>query len=328
MKLMKRYISIVVPVYNAENTLKECLDSLIGQTYEKKRIILIDDGSTDNSGTICDQYALKYSCVKVFHQKNKGVSAARNLGISKTNTEYITFVDSDDYVEKDFLIELLEGFKHNVQLSVCGYTKNTVAVHYHKNILGKIQVDKLLDTLFNNNGPQGYLWNKLFETQIIKENDLSLDENLKMAEDMLFLVEYSLNCKDVFVFNNTEYNYVQKSTGLSEKIDDRDNFYPSFEDFLYVSNKIRKLVIKDYPRLNKNYSAHVALVCGSFIRRILMKNKLSYNDKKKIKKLQKIGLSNQRSMIENSYPSFIQRVLFFVTVYLPYLLRTTMKVYE
>ena len=94
-------ISIIVPVYNVEPYLNKCLDSIVNQTYKKLEIILIDDGSTDNSGLICDEYASKDNRIIVVHQKNKGLSAARNVGLNIAKGDYIAFVDSDDFIEKD-----------------------------------------------------------------------------------------------------------------------------------------------------------------------------------------------------------------------------------
>ena len=133
-------ISIIVPVFNVEKFLTRCLDSLINQnSYENYEIILIDDGSTDNSGKICDEYAEKFKKIKVIHKKNEGVSKARNLGINNAKGEYITFVDSDDFVENNMLINF-----HNIiktkkdDLIFCGHNNITVL---KKNILkfnGKI----------------------------------------------------------------------------------------------------------------------------------------------------------------------------------------------
>ena len=100
-------ISVIVPVYNTEKYLRRCIDSILNQTYEALEVILVDDGSTDGSGAVCDEYAEKDARVRAIHQKNGGISAARNAGIDAASGQYIAFIDSDDYVTGDMLAELL-----------------------------------------------------------------------------------------------------------------------------------------------------------------------------------------------------------------------------
>jgi putative flippase GtrA len=119
-------VSIIVPIYNTEKYLTDCIDSIIKQTHDNLEIILIDDGSTDNSGKIADKYAKKDKRIKVIHQKNQGQSTARNIGLTKATGNYISFVDSDDEIKKTFITDLLSGFSDkNTSLSVCG-------IHYKR----------------------------------------------------------------------------------------------------------------------------------------------------------------------------------------------------
>ena len=115
-------ITVIVPVCNVAKYLRRCLDSVISQTYQNLEIICVDDGSTDHSSEICEQYALKDERVKVFHQENQGVSAARNKGLDMVAGEYITFVDSDDYIQSDMLERLYsELSKSEASYVICGY---------------------------------------------------------------------------------------------------------------------------------------------------------------------------------------------------------------
>ena len=119
---MNNKISIIIPVYNVENYIERCIDSLISQSYINLEIILVDDGSTDKSGEICDRYAVVDNRIKVIHIKNSGRGEARNIGLSQANGQYIGFVDSDDWVEKDlykYLIENIEETKADI--SICAY---------------------------------------------------------------------------------------------------------------------------------------------------------------------------------------------------------------
>ena len=102
-------ISIIVPVYNAEKTLPQCIDSILSQKYSDFEVLLIDDGSTDNSGRLCDTYSQKDKRIRVFHQENQGVSAARNLGLEQMKGEFVTFCDSDDWVEDTWLLDYMDS---------------------------------------------------------------------------------------------------------------------------------------------------------------------------------------------------------------------------
>ena len=115
-------ISVIIPVYNVEKFLRECLDSVINQTYKDLEIILIDDGSQDNSGAICDEYALKDQRIKVFHKENGGVASTRTFGLREMSGKYFSFVDSDDVVDCDYIKILKENLeKSSAKISVCSY---------------------------------------------------------------------------------------------------------------------------------------------------------------------------------------------------------------
>ena len=115
-------VSIIVPVYNTERFLNRCIDSVLAQTYSDWELLLVDDGSTDSSGSICDEYATQDSRIRVFHKENGGVSSARNLGLDYARGEWITFVDSDDYIAPDMIEKLYETQKrNNADITVCGY---------------------------------------------------------------------------------------------------------------------------------------------------------------------------------------------------------------
>ena len=121
---MNDLISIIVPVYKAEKYLRRCVDSILAQTYQNIEVLLIDDGSPDNSGEICDEYAEKDSRVRVFHKPNGGVSSARNLGLKEAKGDYIGFVDADDYIDKTmYEVLLCNLIKENSDISICSYNQ-------------------------------------------------------------------------------------------------------------------------------------------------------------------------------------------------------------
>lgn len=127
---MNKLVSVIVPVYNVEKYLSRCIDSIINQTYKNLEIILVDDGSPDRCGDICDQYAIKDSRIKVIHKKNGGLSDARNAGINLAKGDYITFIDSDDWIHPKYIETLYDLVKkHNADISVCNFIRTTSEDH-------------------------------------------------------------------------------------------------------------------------------------------------------------------------------------------------------
>ena len=118
---MTQLISIIIPVYNVEYFLPKCLDSVMKQTYRDFEVLLIDDGSTDGSACICDEYAARYKCCRAFHRKNAGVAASRNIGLSEAKGKYIVFLDSDDYIEKELLAKVYEQMETQ-KYDICSYS--------------------------------------------------------------------------------------------------------------------------------------------------------------------------------------------------------------
>lgn len=163
-------ISVIVPVYKVEPYIHQCIDSIIKQTYKDLEILLIDDGSPDNCGTICDEYAKQDSRIKVFHTENRGLSAARNLGLKEAKGEYIGFVDSDDWIEPYMYEKLFEAIQENkADISFCGYWKEydsaTETFDYPKTVFTRQEaLSTLLDRKMENN-----VWNKLFSKELFQE---------------------------------------------------------------------------------------------------------------------------------------------------------------
>lgn len=203
-------ISVIVPVYNTEKYLHRCIDSILAQTFTDFELLLIDDGSKDNSGKICDEYAAKDSRVRVFHKENRGVSSARNMGLDNAKGEWVTFADSDDYTKSCWL----ENFEYSVRKStfdlICqGYetvesSNSGLNVKYGINFVGPV-IDAI-DNMFKNN-ILGFCWNKLFSLNIIKYNNIRFNESLRFKEDELFLLQYVKCCKTCFCIDKVGYYY-------------------------------------------------------------------------------------------------------------------------
>ena len=205
--MKKIKVSIVVPVYNASKYLEECLNSIINQTYSDIEIVLIDDGSTDNSGNICDAYEKNDNRIKVYHQKNSGVSSARNNGIKESRGEYVCFVDSDDVVHPDYIKKLVENLDNDV-LSIC-----QIENFYGKAIFFKNDDDKRIELDKNQfiKLCNMYLLNtpccKLFNLNTIRKNNIYFDTKLSLGEDLLFNLDYLKYIVKIIVTNQKLYYY-------------------------------------------------------------------------------------------------------------------------
>lgn len=216
-------ISVVIPVYNVEQYLRPCLDSVIGQTYDNLQIILVDDGSTDHSGEICDVYREKDSRVTVIHKENGGLSDARNCGIEIARGKYITFIDSDDVVDTTYCEELLKCLKeHNADISLCNVVdfKNNVPTSYQMAGDFLFDTEEAVKAYFRNVVPAA-AWGKLYKRELF---DTIRFPKGKIFEDMFIVVDILLmsNCVVGTATGNYYYRWrmgsITKSSSL--KIED------------------------------------------------------------------------------------------------------------
>lgn len=208
---MNPEISVIVPVYNVEKYLCSCIDSILAQTFTDFELLLIDDGSKDKSGKICDEYARKDRRVKVFHKENGGVSSARNLGIDESNGEYLFFVDSDDIISSSYIDLFVNCIRKND--SVCVVCKYTNRLSLLKNQVDSVKIKEMtssefLDEIWISEGKlDGYLWNKIFKRKFLIDFNIRFDEKVSIWEDMLFVVEYFINISTVVFVDAVLYYY-------------------------------------------------------------------------------------------------------------------------
>lgn len=265
----KPKISVIVPVYNVDRYLEICIDSLINQTYDNLEIILINDGSTDDSKLICEKYLNLDKRIKLINQKNKGVSSARNNGIRNSSGEYIVFVDSDDYCE----LNMFETIVKNINLNkdtfiIYGYNKifknkkNSVLLNENKNL----NKNNIIKNILIKEEIGGYLWNKLFIASIIKNNNIKFNNKISYCEDLLFVSEYIRYIKRVKYLKKSLYNYRMRKNSVTYEFFNNKNIsildscqllieanYYNYNirnnlEFRYLNNyyKLRKYIPKDY----------------------------------------------------------------------------------
>ncbi|KIL49368.1 glycosyltransferase family 2 protein [Jeotgalibacillus soli] len=212
-------ISIIVPVYKSEQFLSKCINSIINQTFKPIEIILINDGSPDKSGEICDEYAKKDNRIKVIHQKNEGVSVARNVGIMTSKSKYIMFSDADDYAEPNWCEKMYNNaIKHKDSLVLSGYS-------VHREKLGRENKTTIKSYIYGNcerirkkdfySLYEKYLLNtpcnKIYLSRIIKENNINFDRKLSLGEDLLFNLDYLKKVNnEILIINEPLYNYIRR----------------------------------------------------------------------------------------------------------------------
>lgn len=224
-------VSIVVPVYNVEKYLRRCVDSILAQTFTDFELILVDDGSTDGCGNICDEYAENNERIRVFHQENAGVSAARNLGLEKAEGCYVAFCDSDDYCLPDWLEKMVFSIKENCcDLAIASYQyvdEDGKQTSLRSRYPGYWEIEKkeekfeyiithVLDKRDQWNGWE--LWTSLFKNELIKTNNIKMCETCdNFAEDLGFVLEYLLYADSVVCIEDYSYCYVQHDKSMMAK---------------------------------------------------------------------------------------------------------------
>ena len=209
-------ISIIVPVFNASKFLNQCVDSILSQSFEKFELILIDDGSTDSTLDICNNYARMDSRIVVLTKKNGGVSSARNVGLSVARGKYIMFCDSDDYVHTEWCSDLYEQIVNHpnawIVADMCRFTEEKCITQITTNNLTK---DELTYFVIFSASLSPYTWNKIYSSRIIAENNISFDETRTIGEDVIFNVQYYSFCSEILYLPKILYYYRHTPTSAT-----------------------------------------------------------------------------------------------------------------
>lgn len=251
--------SIIIPVFNAENYIKRCVDCIINQSFEKWELLLVDDGSTDESGKICDEYHYKDERIKVFHQKNAGASAARNIGIKNATHDYIIFLDSDDYwINGDFLVSVKQRLdlldsdvlsfnfykKNNNNKSVLNYYFSRQDMPLYKNINERIEY------IANNQLWISAAWNKVIKRSLFKKNNLFFNEGVT-SEDIEWSARLAIFAQTFDYLNIAGVVYVQREDSVShsmtyKKLLDLTKNVLSVESIFLCANNSKKYLLNGY----------------------------------------------------------------------------------
>lgn len=255
----KLLFSLIVPVYNAEKYLYQCLDSITKQTYTNIEIILINDGSIDNSGIICDEFSQRDNRINVVHTENRGVSSARNLGLSIARGDYIAFVDSDDWLEINALEKIVHLLKDSLyDLIIYGVVKET-------NNIQTPLYSKLLSSPYRSNNDIKLIIPdlikhevinppfKIYKHELIRKKNIRFNEILNIGEDYLFNMECFLSAKSLYIMDDILYHYmIRDNISLTRKFQEN-----KYDKLMLVNEKLSELVSKQ----GNNEKIKEALLC-------------------------------------------------------------------
>lgn len=262
-------ISVIIPIYNVQKYLTQCLDSVVNQTYKNLEIILINDGSTDKSGDICDQYKHKDSRITVIHKKNSGAADSRNFGLKIANGEFISFVDSDDYLDLNFY-EIMINNIDNADIVQCNeFVFNTINISAAEKINSGVYNNIEFMKIYLDNWVCALLHNKLFRRCVIKDKFYKSN----IIDDEYFTYKCVLNAKYIKQIDNTLYYYRIRKSSLMRN--EKTIFLQNFDriDFLYKRfmylKSFKELRKKAYEDITNNY---LLMLKDYYISETLIKN--------------------------------------------------------
>lgn len=234
-------VTVIVPIYNSERNLEKCVNSIMNQTYSKLEILLVNDGSIDESLAICKKCSSKDFRVRIIEQLNQGVSAARNKGMKEATGEIYIFVDADDWIEKNYIEKIMNSLKNNDGV-FCGYTKEIGKQKLECTVQpGIMDLENINDTQivpFFMNGFIHPCWNKCFRADIIKKYSLCFDTEVHISEDSLFCLEYLLHCNAILILNNVGYHYCIREDELSLSKKTYSNIFEIYERVYYKLEQV------------------------------------------------------------------------------------------
>ena len=245
MNSKNKLVSLIVPVYNVDEYLPICLDSIERQDYSQLEVILVDDGSTDNSGNICDKFAkeMHIFTVKVIHQKNSGVSAARNQGIKLATGKYLAFIDSDDYVSPEYISKMylaMKKFDADYVVSRIQQPDEELSIKKDIQVLETSEIKERLKI-------RGSVCGKLYVTDLIQCNSLEFPLNQKSAEDTIFNLRYiPLTRRMVFIPDNL-YFYIQRNNSATH------SFLPDYVFYRHLQTEGVKEFYSHFPKMDQEY---------------------------------------------------------------------------
>ncbi len=247
-KIENELISIIIPVYNVEKYLNRCLISVVNQTYNNLQIIIVDDGSTDNSGTMCDDWAKKDKRIEVVHQENGGLSAARNNGLAKAKGKYVFFVDSDDWISLNMIEKMNAAMlTNNADMVICQYISAypNGYMNRRKPIYGTqiLNTEEALKLLLEDRQISNHVWRKMYKLSLFDNNLFPINQNF---EDIYIMSSLFINCKKIVYLDEAYYYYFQNEKGIVKSVN-----YKNCRDYYFATKHSRQIILEKYPNLKQ-----------------------------------------------------------------------------
>lgn len=337
-KIMQPFISIVVPVYNVEKYINRCIDSVLDQSYANWELLLIDDGSSDNSGKICDSYSRKDNRIRTIHKPNGGVSSARNLGIEQASGDFITFIDSDDWVESQYIADFIRCNPQRNSIVVSGLITKTPSEEYisfqyaDESTMTGVAAHEIICKydLFRDGGPS----NKLFDLQLIKVSKLTFRTDLSYHEDHIFVYSYYLLVENIMLSRFCGYYYAyngkDSNNSLSrigklqvQKLFDASDCFLSIIPDLFAKFKISDEKYKAEVLTRTGYSQRILAIYNLYFHSHMPHEdgiRILRREKEHIRQIKKkyYPLSTKRKIILNilSLPVMLSHMILSFTAFL------------
>ena len=224
-------VSIIIPIYGVELYLKQCIESVLSQTYQNLQIILVNDGSKDKCSEICDYYATIDARIQIIHKQNEGLVNARKSGLAIAKGEFVTFVDGDDWLGENFIYNLIQpSLKYDIDFTIAGFIREFYGKedkilpklpcgYYSSESLAKtIFPNAIYNGIFFQHGISTYVWNKLFRISKLKQFLSLIDKNIVMGEDAALTYPYLFNCNSVYITDATDYYYRQRPNSIVKSV--------------------------------------------------------------------------------------------------------------
>ena len=304
---MNELISVIIPVFNIENYIAKCIESVMDQSYSNLEIIIIDDGSTDGSSKICDEYSKKDGRIQVIHQKNVGLSGARNNGIKLSKGDYIAFLDGDDYIEKDMYELLYKNIKsNNADISICEYVFNDDNTKFKgkKHEINIFNNQEAIRRLLYDEEINSYAWNKLYSRKLFENIKYPLGKKFEDIGTTYLLID---KAKKIIYDNSTKYHYIVRTNSITKTYSSSN-----LNDYMEMVNNMLNYIAVKYPELKEVVDTTLVKYCINFhtqcVKGRLIENYNS-NDMKEIYKEYKrickeMGLSKAMQKLDKEHKFF------------------------
>lgn len=312
---MGELISVIVPVYNVEAYLEKCVTSIINQTYREIEIILIDDGSTDSSGILCDKLARQDTRIRVNHKKNGGLSEARNYGIDMARGEYLSFIDSDDYIESSMLQMLIYNLhKYNADISVCAYKMeypNKSVDIKEGHVVRIYSKDQAFQVLLHKNNIGVISWNKLYKSNLFQDIRYPVGQHF---EDINTTYKLIAKTNKVVYMPKVFYHYVQRVNSINGVNFKKINFNKKLYDMEFATDELLRYVEKNCTEVKQE----VSIGCCDYYLRIINQEILFGIDNINLRnKARKLIIKNRKKIISARYLTTRKKIQMLLYGYMP-----------